>query len=88
MTTSTEDLIAAFLAKGGKVTKVETGLRAIESDRTIYAAMREGKLACADSVRAARDSEALYFRQRDAFDEGRYNGMSVADAHRQSQEVL
>ena len=49
--------------------------------------MREGKLAVADDVRASRDSEALYFRQRDAFDEGRYNGMSTADAHKQAQET-
>jgi hypothetical protein len=52
-----DDMIAAFAAKGGQVTKVETGIRAIESDRTIYAAMREGKRVAGDSERAARVSE-------------------------------
>ena len=51
------DLVAAFAAKGGTVTKVDTGIRAIESDRTIYAAMREGKRVAGDTERAARLSE-------------------------------
>ena len=47
-------MTAAFAAKGGKVETVTQGARAIESDRTIYAAMREGKRAAADSVRESR----------------------------------
>ena len=85
--TNTSDLVAAFLARGGSITKVAEGARAIENPRDITRAMREGKLAVADEVRAARDSEARYFRQRDAFDEGRYNGMSTADAHKQAMET-
>ena len=51
---------AAFAAKGGKIVTVESGVRAIESDRTIYAAMREGKRASADSVRECRQSESRH----------------------------
>jgi hypothetical protein len=47
-----EAMKAAFAAKGGQVTRVESGVRAIESDRKIYAAMREGKRAVADAVEA------------------------------------
>jgi hypothetical protein len=47
-----ESLKAEFAARGGKPTVVAQGVRAIESDRTIYAAMREGKRAVADSVAA------------------------------------
>jgi len=49
---------AAFAAKGGKATVVDSGVRAIESDRTIYAAMREGKRAVADAVVAGDRSYA------------------------------
>ena len=54
-----EAMKAAFAAKGGKVQVVESGVRAIESDRTIYAAMREGKLAVADAV---AQGDAAYAR--------------------------
>lgn len=37
--TDNSDLIAAFLAKGGKVTRVETGARATD-ERQIYKAVR------------------------------------------------
>ena len=53
-------MTAAFAAKGGKVETVTQGARAIESDRTIYAAMREGKRAAADSVRESRQSESRH----------------------------
>lgn len=43
-------LKAEFAARGGKATVVAQGTRAIESDRTIYRAMREGKRAVADSI--------------------------------------
>jgi hypothetical protein len=51
---------AEFAARGGKATVVESGVRAIESDRTIYAAMREGKRAGADSVAASREGYARW----------------------------
>lgn len=51
---------AAFAAKGGAVTRVESGVRAIESDRTIYAAMRAGKRAVADADRICRASESRH----------------------------
>lgn len=47
-----EALKAEFAARGGKATVVAQGTRAIESDRTIYRAMREGKRAAADAIAA------------------------------------
>lgn len=70
-------LIAQFAAKGGTVQKIETGVRAIESDRTIYAAMREGTRATADVIAQARASEARYHAEHDAAAEARYNGNYV-----------
>ena len=74
-------LIAAFLAKN-KVTKVETGVRAIASDRDIYAAMREGKLAVADSVAESARTESTFWRKHDAYSEARYMGASQETALR------
>lgn len=71
------DLIAAFNAKGGKVQTIAEGTRAIESDRTIYAAMREGKRAVADSIVADRRAESLDHAKRAAFDAARYDGWNV-----------
>ena len=51
---------AQFAARGGKATVVDSGVRAIESDRTIYAAMREGKRAVADADRICRQSESRH----------------------------
>lgn len=53
-------LKAEFAARGGKATQVAQGARAIESDRTIYAAMREGKRAAADAVKESRESESRH----------------------------
>ncbi len=71
---------AAFAAKGGQVTRVESGVRAIESDRTIYAAMREGKRAAADSVREARKSESRHETMIGAYHAARAMGWSYSDA--------
>lgn len=73
----TEDLVAAFLAKGGAITKVETGTRAIASDSTIYAAMREGTKAAADHVVEDQKAEKLWHDQFDAAAEARHNGHRV-----------
>lgn len=80
-------LIAQFQARGGTVTRVAEGVRAIENDGTIYKAMREGVRAQADHIVAAAASESRWHRQHDAFTEGRMNGMSTADAHKQAMEV-
>lgn len=71
-----EAMKAAFAARGGVVQTVAAGVRAIESDRTIYAAMREGKLAAADSVRAARESEAACEARHGAYHAARADGWS------------
>jgi hypothetical protein len=81
------DMIAAFAAKGGKVQTIESGVRAIESDRTIYAAMREGKRAAADAIVADRRAESRATAQRDAFDAAKYDGWTDAAAHEYSQEA-
>jgi hypothetical protein len=83
-----EALKAEFAARGGKVTRVESGTRAIESDRAIYRAMREGGRVAADAVQAARDSESLYERQQEAYRAARFDGWSQAAALDYSQEAV
>lgn len=53
---------AAFLAKGGLVESVPQGQRAIASDKTIFAAMREGTRAKSDAIREERESYAAWER--------------------------
>ena len=72
---------AAFAARGGKATVVESGVRAIESDRTIYAAIREGKRAVADSAALTRESESLWEAQVGAFHAAKADGWTSANAH-------
>ena len=67
---------AQFAARGGKATVVESGVRAIESDKTIYAAMRNGKRASADSVREARKSESRHETMIGAYHAARAMGWS------------
>ena len=69
-------LKAQFAAKGGKATVVESGVRAIESDRTIYAAMREGVRASADAVRESRQSESRQETMIGAYHAARAMGWS------------
>jgi len=76
-----EALKAQFAARGGQVTKIESGLRAIESDRAIYAAMRDGKRAVADTVRQARDSESVMEARMGAFHAARADGWSLESAY-------
>ena len=80
-------MVAAFEAKGGKVQKVSEGERAIESDRAIYAAMRNGGRVAADVVRTDRESERLAHAQRDAFDAAKYDGWTNDDAYQYAQEA-
>ena len=75
-----EALKAEFAARGGKVTRVEQGERAIESDRKIYAAMRNGTRVAADAVNIARVSEERWYRQQEAFLAAVHGGWSQADA--------
>ena len=74
------DYMAEFLAKGGKVTQVATGVRAIESDKAIYAAMRDGGKVAADSEVIARESEAKAERRADAFRSAKYDGWTDSKA--------
>lgn len=75
-----EAMKAAFAAKGGQVTRVDAGKRAIESDRTIYAAMREGKRAAADSVQESRKSESRHETMIGAYHAARAMGWSRENA--------
>ena len=67
---------AAFAARGGKIVTVESGVRAIESDRTIYAAMRNGTRASADAVREVRASESRHETMVGAFHAAKAMGWS------------
>lgn len=80
-------MVAAFEAKGGKVQQVPEGERAIESDRAIYAAMRNGGRVAADAVLADRDAERRTHTQRDAFDAAKYDGWTDANAYEYAQEA-
>jgi predicted RNA-binding protein with PUA domain len=71
---------AQFAARGGKVAVVKSGVRAIESDRTIYAAMREGKRAQADAVRESRASESRHETMVGAYHAARAMGWSYENA--------
>jgi len=73
-------LKAEFAARGGKVTRVAEGERAIESDRAIYAAMREGVRAKADAIVQSERSEARWERQQEAYRAAKFDGWSDADA--------
>ena len=75
-----EAMKAAFAAKGGVATVVATGARAIESDRTIYNAMREGTRAVADSVAQDRDAEMQHHISQDAFRAAKISGWTDANA--------
>ena len=75
-----EAMKAEFAARGGKVQVVESGKRAIESDRTIYRAMREGKRASADAVRESRASESRHETMIGAYHAARAMGWSHSDA--------
>jgi hypothetical protein len=73
-------LKAEFAARGGEVTRVAEGERAIESDRTIYRAMREGVRAKADAIVQSERSEARWERQQEAYRAAKFDGWSDADA--------
>jgi hypothetical protein len=87
MTLDLEALKAEFAARGGQVTRVAEGARAIESDRAIYRAMREGGRVAADAVEMARANEAHFERQQEAYRAARYDGWSQADALDYAQEA-
>lgn len=53
------DLVAQFLAKGGTVSKVTEGRRAIASDKEIYAAMQEGVKARPTADVAAEEAQQV-----------------------------
>ena len=71
---------AQFAARGGKTVVVGSGVRAIESDRTIYAAMRNGTRASADSVREVRASESRHEIMVGAYHAAKAMGWADSDA--------
>jgi len=81
-------LKAQFAAKGGKVAVIDSGVRAIESDRKIYAAMREGVRAVADSVAMDRASESREERRHEAFHAARADGWSTHAAHDYAESAV
>jgi len=87
MTLDLEALKAEFAARGGQVTRVAAGTRAIESDRAIYRAMREGGRVAADAVEMARASEARFERQQEAYRAARFDGWSQSDALDYAQQA-
>lgn len=78
------DTVEAFLARGGKIEKVEAGTRAIASDRRIYAAMRSGERISSDANEAERDriscAENAAERRMETFMGARFAGASVSEA--------
>jgi len=81
------ETIEQFLARGGKIARVEEGTRAISSDRRIYAAMREGTRIASDEVEAERrqeellgDAENAAERRFETFVGARFSGASISEA--------
>ena len=74
-------LVAAFEAKGGKVAKIDSGVRAIEDEKSIYKAMQNGEKVAADDVAENRESEAKSHRREDAFASAKYDGWTDDKAH-------
>lgn len=79
---------AAFAAKGGKVETVAIGVRAIESDRTIWKAIQNGTRVAGDAVETARASEAKFHRQQDAYASAKYDGWNESDAQDYAQHAV
>lgn len=75
-----DSLKAQFAANGGKIEKIELGLRAIESDAAIYKAMRDGGKVCADSVAMTRESESAFHRESDAYRAAQMDGWTRCNA--------
>ena len=75
-----EEMIAEYQAKGGKVTRVDTGVRAISNPRKIYDAARNGGRVAADDVESTRAAEDRAERESDAFRAAKYDGRSDAVA--------
>ncbi len=75
-----EEMIAAYEADGGEVTRVAPGERAITDTRRIYTAMREGRRAAADEAVATRAAEDRAEAEAEAFRAAKYDGASDADA--------
>lgn len=67
-------LVSDFAANGGKVTQVVEGARAIESDRALYKAMRDGEKLASDEVRIARASEERQERKNEAYRAAKFDG--------------
>ena len=81
------DYVAQFLANGGKVKQIASGTRAIESDKRIYAAMRNGTKAESDDSRITRQAESRAELRRELFLQARFNGASIEQAHRDAESV-
>jgi hypothetical protein len=75
-----EKMVAEFEARGGKVEKIAEGERAIESDRKIYKAIRDGKRAAGDAVEIQRLSERRWEAQQEAYRAAKYDGWTDQDA--------
>lgn len=75
MVASSSDLVAAFLAKGGKVAKVETGAGVGLSGREWANAVRGVAPAIVTRV---DDDDCAYEREAEAFGAARANGASVS----------
>lgn len=81
-------LTADFAAKGGKIQTVAAGVRAIESDRTIWKAIHEGTRVAADAVEMTRASESKFERQVQAFHAAKADGWSNGDAQDYAQNAV
>tara|TARA_B110000977_G_scaffold159447_1_gene203361 strand:- start:1741 stop:2004 length:264 start_codon:yes stop_codon:yes gene_type:complete len=81
-------LVAAFEAKGGKVAKIDSGVRAIEDEKSIYKAMQNGGKVAADSVSENRDSEAKAHRRDEAFRSAKYDGWTDEKAFDYSDSAV
>jgi len=82
-----EEMIAAFEAKGGKVTRVAEGERAIADPRRIYDAMKDGVRAASDEAEATRAAEDRAEVEGEAFRAAKYDGWNDGGALAYAQDA-
>ena len=84
---SSADLVAAFLANGGKTAKIETGARAYSQNDIWQAVKGETGMARATIDAESDRAESSFWRKHDAYAEAKYMGASHDTAMRDADNA-